>query len=203
VVLEVLNLLEVKEAVVMLQPELLLRAVLVILVQTEVLEVLVDFWEEQMEELEIVIQQKQEAVVEVFDRLRPVRGYDHGYKTNKLYEVGERVIKEYAVTQAWGRGKFRLAYGRTGIEQLVRCLDNVMHLLDGKGPVHSHNGPLVDALNSHENFGHVETEYFEAKCFKKGTLHLRFKRLDLLRELNLRGSGMAAELPGMGRNSTR
>jgi hypothetical protein len=34
-----------------------------------------------------------------------------------------------------------------------------------------------------------ETKYFKVKWFKKGTLHIEFKRLDLLSELNRIGGG--------------
>lgn len=138
----------------------------------------------------------QEAVVEIFESFRPWREHDsnRGFKTNEVFEIGERVCLNGYVENRWGGG-FRLSYysDRT---QRIRCLDNIMHLLDGKGTVPNHAGPLVSALNSEENKGRVETEYFEARCFKKGSLHLRFKRLDLLAELNRRGSGGAPQLPG-------
>lgn len=139
----------------------------------------------------------QEAITECFDQLRPYHWGDRGdgYKTNQIYQIGERVILSYAVSRAFGRGLYRLSYSSSKT-QLIRCLDNVMHLLDGKGTVPTHAGPLIDALNGPENNGHVETEYFEAKCFKNQNLHLRFKRLDLLAELNLRGSGASPVLPG-------
>lgn len=138
----------------------------------------------------------QEAIKEAFDQLRPYHRGDagDGYKTNCVYQIGERVVLHYAVSQGYGRGKFRLHYSDHKT-QLIRCLDNVMHLLDGKGTVPTHAGPLVDALNGEGNQGLVETEYFEAKSFKNGNLHLRFKRLDLLAELNRRGAEGTAALP--------
>lgn len=139
----------------------------------------------------------QEAITECFDQLRPWRRGDlgDGLKTNHVYEIGERVILHYAVSQSYGGGRFRMSYSGSKT-QLVRCLDNVMHLLDGKGTVPTHAGPLVDAINGEGNHGHVETDYFEAKSFKNQNLHLRFKRLDLLAELNRRGAGTGNQLPG-------
>lgn len=139
----------------------------------------------------------QEAVVECFDRLRPWhRGeLGDGHKTNKVFQVGERVIIEYGCSNTYGGGRFHLSYS-TDKTQMLRCLDNVMHLLDGRGAVPTHAGPLVDALNGEGNRGRIETDYFEAKCFKNQKVHLRFKRADLLAELNRRGSGGKFELPG-------
>lgn len=138
-----------------------------------------------------------EAIKELFDHLRPYRHGDlgDGMVTNKVYQIGERVVLHYAVTQSFGGGRFRLSYSERQT-QVVRCLDNVMHLLDGKGTVPTHAGPLVDALNGEGNRGLVETEYFEAKSFKNQNLHLRFKRPDLLAELNRRGAEGSFALPG-------
>jgi len=137
----------------------------------------------------------QEAVVELFDRLRPWHRGDlgDGYKTNKVYTIGERVVLSGYCTNPRGE-KFRVSYHEEHA-QTLRCLDNVMHLLDGKGTVPNYAGPLLEALNGDDNRGRVETQYFEAKCFKNGNLHLRFKRLDLLAELTLRGSQGAPQLP--------
>jgi len=140
----------------------------------------------------------QEAIAECFDQLRPYHRGDNGdgMKTNKVYEIGERVVIHYAVSQGYSRtASFRVSYHEAKT-QLIRCLDNVMHLLDGKGAVPTHAGPLVDALNGPENHGRVETDYFKAKCFKNQNLHLRFKRLDLLAELNRRGAEGSMQLPG-------
>lgn len=139
----------------------------------------------------------EEAAVEVFESFRPWRERDSNgeFKTNQVFQIGERVCLNGYIDPTWGSGRLRLSYFGDR-QQRIRCLDNVMHLLDGKGPIPSHCGPLVDALNSENNKGRVETEYFEAKCFKKGSLHLRFKRLDLLARLNAIGAAGAPQLPG-------
>lgn len=140
----------------------------------------------------------QQAVVECFDSLRPWRWGDKGdgYKSNTVYQVNEKIVLTYACSQGYSRNaSFRVCYSGDTTQKL-RCLDNVMHILDGKGTVPTHAGPLVDALNSDQNQGRVETAYFEAKCFKNQNIHLRFKRLDLLAEFNRIGSGGAWQLPG-------
>jgi len=137
----------------------------------------------------------EEAAVEVFEAFRPWRERDVNghYKTNEVFEIGERVCLEGYCVLGYSGGRYRLSYysDRT---QRIRCIDNIMHMLDGKGPVPTHAGPLVDALNGPGNNGRVETEYFEARCYKKGSLHLRFKRLDLLERLNAIGGARSNEL---------
>lgn len=71
-------------------------------------------------------------------------------------------------------------------------MENVFHALDGKGSISkSHRGLLVDAIEALEwrGDGRGETELFEFRCFRNGNLHLRFKRLDLLKRFNQRAGG--------------
>jgi hypothetical protein len=119
-----------------------------------------------------------EAVVEVFEILRPQRSR---LVTNHKFEVGERVILAYMVESQWNGKGFRPgSYGR---DDKLRAIDNVFHRLAGKGLVATHRGPLVDAIHASPD-GKGETEFFEFKCCKNQNLHLRFKRLDLVGELN-------------------
>ena len=123
----------------------------------------------------------EDAVKEVFDFLRPRWG--NQYKTNDKFVVGKRVIIPRTVERLWKSDDFRVSYHR---QSQIRALDNVFHLLDGKGPVKSHYGPLYEAVET----GPYETEYFSFKCFKNGNLHLTFKRLDLVEKLNKIAGGM-------------
>jgi len=127
----------------------------------------------------------QEAVKDVFEFLRP-RGYMAEYKTNSEYEIGRKVILGYAIRPAFSGNKFDVCYGRSRDE--LNALDNVFHLLEGKGMAKTHYGPLCDAIHSSEN-GSGETEYFKFKCCKNQNLHLEFKRMDLVARLNTIAGG--------------
>lgn len=125
-----------------------------------------------------------ECVRETFEWLLPRRGA--GFKTNKESKVGGKVIKEY-IMDRYGRG-FSVDYRR---EQHLVSLDNVFHLLDGKGPVKPPDD-LVTAMKGvmrDSQATECETDYFKVRWFLKGTLHIWFKREDLLAELNRIGSG--------------
>lgn len=125
----------------------------------------------------------EEAVKEIFEWLRPCHGYGTGkLKTNQAnqWQLGKKVVV-YAVEAGWGRsGKYRVSYGR---QKEITALDNVFHMLDGKGPVKTHNGPLHDAIaDAPEGIG--ETEYFKFKAHKNGNLHIEFKRMDIVNRIN-------------------
>jgi hypothetical protein len=133
-----------------------------------------------------------DAVKEVYDYLRPSPECWRfkEYKTNQKsqFELADKVIIEYAV-ERWGRNEtFHASYHR---EQMLRAIDNVFHSLDGNGTVKDHQGPLVRAINECLcAVGVGETDYFRFKCYKKGTLHLEFKREDLVARLNQIAGGM-------------
>lgn len=127
----------------------------------------------------------QEAACEVFDFLRPRRS---GYKTNTEYEIKDRAIIECGVDcDKWGF--VRMNYYK---EQNFIALDNVFHMLDGKGTP-KYPGDAVtqirDAISQNPRKWSCETEYFEFKWHKKGTMHIKFKRMDLVKKLNALAGG--------------
>ncbi|WP_200274061.1 DUF4942 domain-containing protein [Luteolibacter pohnpeiensis] len=124
----------------------------------------------------------QEAAVEVFEWLRPRRQH---YKANSTFKVGAKVILSYCVSRNYRGFGYRIVYER---ENQIRALDNVFHLLDGKGLSKSRNGGLYDAIDASDD-GRGESEYFKFKCFRNQNLHLQFKRLDLVEKLNQFGGG--------------
>lgn len=126
------------------------------------------------------------AAREVFDILRPGGHWSKGnFKTNDTFRVGRKVILTWMVERGYSSGRFRVNYNHA---QKLTAIDGVFHLLDGKGVMRENMGPLVAAINASET-GNGETEYFSFKCFKKGTLHLTMKRLDLVQELNKVATG--------------
>lgn len=119
-----------------------------------------------------------EAIKETLDWLIPCRSR---YVSNSSFIIGKKVVKEYAVTPGYG-GKWRVYYGR---EDNIRGLDNVFHMLDGKGSVPSYQGPLRDAIEKTLlNDNECETDYFKCRLFKNNNLHIEFKRKDLVDLLN-------------------
>jgi hypothetical protein len=107
-----------------------------------------------------------------------------GLKTNSAFRVGRKVILINRVERCWNGKTYRPNHYR---QQELTALDGVFHLLDGKGAMREHQGPLCKAIEASAD-GRGETVYFAFKCFKNGNLHLTMKRLDLVKELN----GLAA-----------
>lgn len=133
-----------------------------------------------------------EAIAEVFSWLRP-RQWSK-YKRNSAFEIPERIALSGVVESNWG-DKFRVRYGSGGKSDdrvMMLALENVFSWLDGKGQVaESHKSHLEQAIEACKyGEGHGETELFEFRAYKNRSLHLRFKRLDLLKRLNEIAGGL-------------
>jgi hypothetical protein len=126
------------------------------------------------------------AVDEVFNFLRPARSE---YKTNTGFSLGERVVLNYYVERGFGR-TWHVNYTR---QQNLLALENVFRMLDGKvqSTAAGHYSDLESAIRACPEGGPCagETEYFEFKGHKKQTLHLRFRRMDLVKKLNAMAGG--------------
>jgi hypothetical protein len=127
----------------------------------------------------------QDAIKETFNFLRPGRWNRH--KTNKEFMIGPRVIIACCVS-TYGTNHYK--------DQNLHALDNVFHRLDGKAAP-KYPDDLVTTMNQamRERKTATETEYFRCKWYRNGNLHLEFKRLDLLKQLNQFG-GDHEHVPG-------
>lgn len=123
-----------------------------------------------------------ESILEAARLLRPTDGE---YKTNGGgWQLGRRAILRYGVSYSYG--SFNLNYGR---DAHISVIDNAFHLLDGKGvPQRPHrlDDLIRAAINRKEQ--RCENDYFKCKWHKTGSLHIEFKRLDLVDELNGRAA---------------
>ena len=124
-----------------------------------------------------------EAVLEVFELLRPgTKKAGAAWKTNQKhgrYAIGKKVILTGYLEQVYGTTIMRCAYKRS---DELRSIDRVFHVLDGKGMTDGYLSPLMDAINTSNGEG--QTDYFRFKCYQNRNLHLEFRRMDLVKQLN-------------------
>lgn len=73
--------------------------------------------------------------------------------------------------------------------QKLVALENVFLLLDGQGTIKGYNSELENAIEDPANKGVGETPYFAFRCFRNRSVHLTFKRLDLLAKFNQLAGG--------------
>ena len=121
---------------------------------------------------------KKAMIEETFDFLRP---WNTGYKTNKRSALTDKCILTYAVSI--GSSYKSLNYGRTN--NSLWDMDKIFHLLDGQG-MPQYPGNLITVIQDamREKKQECETQYFKVKWFNNGNMHLKFKRMDLVNEIN-------------------
>ncbi len=121
----------------------------------------------------------EESIREEYDWLRPYNPERSKLKTDKknFDKLSRKVILPYCVHKSWRT--WDVEYER---QRHIMAVDNIFHLLDGKGMVKGHRGPLLDSIRTSEGSG--ETEFFSFRCFYNRNLHLTFKRQDLLDKFN-------------------
>lgn len=130
----------------------------------------------------------EDAVKEVFNLLRPPGSR---YKTNTEFEIGERVCLSHVLSDPmWGR-TWSVEYNH---RQDLIALENVFELLDGKRP--GGDGRHYSAVQAEiERIPkgqpcHGATPLMEFRGYKNRSLHLRFRRMDLVRKLNAIAGGV-------------
>lgn len=102
------------------------------------------------------------------------------YRTNQKepFRIGRKIIT-YMVTPAH-RGGLEIRYGQSS--DRLNDIDRVFKTLDEKPfTPRSLEAEMNVALKKREVF---ENEYYRAKGFQNGNIHLEFKRLDLLDKVN-------------------
>lgn len=130
---------------------------------------------------------KKKMLEGIFDYLRPPRS---GLKTNDRSAIEEKAVIHHVVD----RNKYSCGLSIYHRDRLWD-MDKVFHLLDGKG-MPKYPGNLTTVLDQAvmDICQTVETEYFACKWFLNGNLHIRFKRMDLVAEINrIAGSDKLAD----------
>jgi len=116
----------------------------------------------------------------VEDAVRALHPRFSKLKTNKRLEIEKKVIVEYGVEFFCGSFVLSMCGKKT-----LKTIDNAFHLLDGKG-VAKYPDDLVTQVKQAliDKKGTCETEYFSCKWYRNGNIHVAFKRLDLVEQLN-------------------
>lgn len=103
------------------------------------------------------------------------------YRTNasEPFRIGRKVVMSWMVGPSFRRG-LSIRYGHSSDK--LNDLDRVFQTLDSK---QFQPRTLESAMNAAFEQGEVfESDYYRAKAFKNGNIHLEFKRLDLLDKVN-------------------
>lgn len=98
------------------------------------------------------------------------------YRTNDAFKLGKKIIVSNVCSNRYGYG---IKY--------INDAERVLFVLDGKRPPAFQNS-VETALNAITSWNLktdvFETDYMSGKVYKKGTAHITFKRMDLIKKAN-------------------
>jgi hypothetical protein len=139
-----------------------------------------------------------DCVIEVFDKATSYHEknqiHHEGWKTNKSWKLNKRIILPNGIRYD---NKYRDSFAINEYQSdFLHDLDRVVFYLSGKKcpeNLYTYNGSSYKTI-SHFCYNHkqegknyseeFENEFFKFKIFKKGTLHIDFKDLKILEQIN-------------------
>ena len=120
--------------------------------------------------------------------------YFNGWKSNSAFKINEKVVVPYMNTWSDIWKKFQYVYELDAfLEDIEKCLD----FLDG-GESNDCNRNIGEWLNYYETqqiTKNLHFKYFDINIYKKGTIHIKFTNLDVLKKLNIYGCMHKGWLP--------
>jgi Domain of unknown function (DUF4942) len=131
------------------------------------------------------------AAPEIFERglVNAFSNLRSGYKTNNAFKIDNKVIFDGALQISfWGKSNhyhhYWSQYGRGQHE--IMDVERTLRILDGQKPFESRYEGVIGAIDAAAKEGgfSAETEYFKIVWFKKGSVHITFKRPDLIEKAN-------------------
>ena len=113
--------------------------------------------------------------------------YHEGWKSNDAFKINKKIVFPYGVRYEKKFGGFSAnCYGRDF--DIYNDLDRVLAVLDGERfeDTHCVGEVMQRAIDRDRHTPQaVESTYFEIRYYKKGTVHLKWKRIDLLEKFAL------------------
>lgn len=145
----------------------------------------------------------EECIVKLFDELSFQYSYSdelgrnihyyNGWKTNKAWIINKKVILPWR--NAWGR--FNGLYDPASYE-IIEKLADIEKALDYLSGSSGNERGIRETLHEAEKIGQtkkIPLKYFTVTFYKKGTCHIEFTDLELLKKLNIFGSQQKGWLP--------
>lgn len=115
------------------------------------------------------------------DYSKNIHYYD-GWITNKAFKVNKKVIIPLNAFSEW-RGTYSLQTYK--VESELADIEKAMNYLDCGRTESMDMAEKLQAAAKSDNTRNIDTKYFTVTLYKKGTAHLVFKDMDLLKKFNL------------------
>lgn len=119
--------------------------------------------------------------------------YYNGWKTNKSWKIKKKVIiPMYGAFNNWN-GRFECSNYR--VLEKLQDIEKVFNYLDQCNTEEINLKSVLESAQRNSQTRKIETKYFYLTFYKKGTMHIEFKNLELLEKFNIFGSQRKGWLP--------
>lgn len=123
--------------------------------------------------------------------------YFNGWKSNSAFKINKKVVIPYVVAYSWSRINLYHCSDRSVykiLDDLEKCLaflqigeSNYIYEIDLNNQLKFYQEKQVTKK--------MQFRYFDVDVFKKGTMHIKFRDLDLLKRFNIYGCQHKGWLP--------
>lgn len=118
--------------------------------------------------------------------------YFNGWATNQAHKIGKKVILPMNLYSSWSSdGAFDLSKA----ERVISDIEKVFDYLDGNMTADVDLYGVLKLAHSQGKTRNIDCKFFLVDMYKKGTLHIKFKRQDLVDRFNIYCCGKKGWLP--------
>lgn len=144
----------------------------------------------------------EDTIVEMFDQMTAKHSwypecsqnihYFNGWATNQSHKIGKKVILPMNLYSSYrSDGVFDL----NKAESVISDIEKVFDYLDGNMTADVDLYGVLKLAHSQGKTRNIDCKFFTVDMFKKGTLHIKFKRQDLVDRFNIYCCGKKGWLP--------
>ena len=123
--------------------------------------------------------------------------YFNGWKSNSAFKINKKVVIPYVAAWEWGKLEY-YHYSDRSVYKKLDDLEKCLAFLQIGESEYVYDIDLSHQLKVYQEqqiTRKMQFRYFEVDVFKKGTMHIKFRDLDLLKRFNIYGCQHKGWLP--------
>lgn len=123
--------------------------------------------------------------------------YFNGWKSNSAFKINKKVVIPYAAAWEWGKLEYH-CYSDCSVYRKLDDLEKCLAFLQIGESEYIYDIDLNNQLKVYQEqqvTRKMQFKFFEVDVFKKGTMHIKFRDLELLKRFNIFGCQRKGWLP--------
>ena len=123
--------------------------------------------------------------------------YFNGWKSNSAFKINKKVVIPYVAVYEWGQLEYH-HYSDRSVYRKLDDLEKCLAFLQTGDSEYIYDIDLNAQLKFYQEkqvTRKMQFKYFDVDVFKKGTMHIKFRDLDLLKRFNIYGCQRKGWLP--------